>query len=116
MSTWTATKLRDKVLEHLNIKSSANSAEAEDAQVVDELWTGVHAELLKKENISFPVNAIPEYAQPGLVLYLAGEAAPKFGFTGPDRVEAELGKQEGLRKLNEQEEGEDYGTPPLTFF
>lgn len=116
MANWTAIQLRNAVLEHINIKGRADSAEAEDAQIVDDLYTSEYPQLAKLGLVQWTSNAIPEWAQHPLTLYLAGFAARKFCFTGQRLMEAQNDTRLGWQKLSQQMSSDDTGPVKIDFF
>ena len=116
MATWTSIQLRDAVLEHLNIKARGDSAEPEDAQVVDDLYNSEYPGLAKLGLVQWAKDEIPDWAQHPLTLYLAGYAARKFCFSGQRLAEAMNDTRMGREKLYEQMASQDQGPPALDFF
>lgn len=116
MANWTGTQLRNAVLEQLNIKARGESAEAEDAQVVDDLYASEYPGLVKLGLAQWTQNAIPDWAQHPMTLYLAGFAARKFCFSGQRLMEAKEDTRLGLVKLQAQLAQEDKGPVAVDFF
>jgi hypothetical protein len=115
VATRTAINVRDAVLEHLNIKAQGDSAVAEDALKADDVYTSVYKQLLKKGLAQWAKNSVPEQVWEPLTLYLAGFVARKFGFTGQRRVDALDDTRQGLRLLQEQASGIDFGPTQVEF-
>jgi hypothetical protein len=116
MAAWTAAQLRNKVLEHLNIKTRADSAEAEDALIVDEIYDSEYGALHKLNLVQWSKGSIPNWAQRGLVLYLAGEAASSFNYSGQALLDKQNDGKRGLTKLQQQTAGDITGPPKIDFF
>jgi len=111
VANWTAATLRNRVLERLGVKGRGQSAAAEDAQAVDDLWVSLYEQLLAEEHAPFTSGAVPEWAQQPLVKMLAGEAAPLFGFHGERLVEHAVAANEGRTQLQRQTTGKKGRTP-----
>jgi len=113
MATWTSIELRNRVLEHLGVKQSAQSANAEDAKVVDEAINSAHDRLRKLQLVPFDLSAIPTWAQVPLRDYVAGDVARSFGFgdtlkPGQAAAELELRRQLTARRQPLPIEVRDY--------
>jgi hypothetical protein len=116
MATWTAIQIRNGVLEHLNIKAKGASANAEDAQKVDDLYNSAYPKLAKKGLTPWLQGAVDEEAQEPLIAYLAGFAAPKFGFSGGRLAEIKALAREALKDLYEQSSTTDQGPTKATYY
>lgn len=111
MAVWTATDLRNRVLERLNIKAKSQPATAEDALVVDDAYVSIYDQLRKLELMPFAIGAIPDWAQLPLVKYVAGQVAGEFGYRGARLQDKVLEAGSGLKELQQQNAGEKQPVP-----
>jgi len=105
MAALTKAELRNRVLQHLGVLGSGQSAQAADAALVDEAIDAAHSTLSKQALVPFAISAVPEWAQVPLRDYVAGDVAQSFGYTGARFVELKSGQSAGERALSKQVAG-----------
>ena len=105
MADWTAAQLRNAVLVRLGITGQGQTASGADAQLVDDVFTSVHAQLRKKGYAPFLTSAVPDWAKQPLTDYVAWKVYPAFGFTGQREASIVNNGREGERELVAQAGG-----------
>ena len=111
MATLTKAQLRNRVLQHLGVLGSGQTARADDADVVDEAIDAAHARLRKPGLVPFATSAVPEWAQVPLRDYVAGDVAQLFGY-GAERIgEFKAGQRAGEAELARQVAGFRHKVP-----
>lgn len=88
MTTYTLAQLRDRVLGKLGVLSGTETATAEDAALVEQVATNVHAMLDREIFLTWTTAAIPDTVMEPLTYIVAARCADDFGL--PDARRAEL--------------------------
>lgn len=113
---WTGVQLRNAALERLGVKALGQTAAAEYASRMDDIWTSLYSQLYAEQLLLFDSDSVADWAQQPLVKILAAEAAPEFGFVGP-RLAGILGAgAEGMRELATQARGKRKRIPAKANF
>lgn len=81
MATMTKSDIATRVLRRLKVLAIGQTASSEDSTFVEERIDSAHDELRKAGLAPFALASVPEWAQPGLIDYVAVDAAPDFGVT-----------------------------------
>ena len=105
MATLTKAELSARVLEHLGVKSAANSANGNDDELVQEAIDAAHDRLRRFSVVPFALSAIPMWAQTPLRDYVAGDVAQAFGMSGQRLMEFKSAAQAAERELYRQTSG-----------
>lgn len=79
MGNWTASTLRNRVLEYVGAKAAGQPASAEDASLVDDAVESAHDRLRGIGLAPFELTAIPPWAQTSLKEYVGGDVGREFG-------------------------------------
>ena len=96
MATITKATLRNRVLSNIGVLAAGETANAEDALLVEEKIDSVHAILLGKKLLQWDTNAIPDYAILPMIAMVSSWTRPAFEMPGPSG-EWTIGEQ-GLRR------------------
>jgi hypothetical protein len=101
----TKAQLRNRVLQHLGVLGAGQTANAEDADLVDEAIDAAHERLRKLGLVPFATSAVPPWAQIPLRDFVAGDVAQAFGMSGQRLAEFKRTGDEGERELRRQVAG-----------
>ena len=114
MANLTKAQLAARVLEHLGVKSAADSVEASDDAFVQEAIDAAHDRLRRFGLVPFATSAIPTWAQIQLRDYVAGDVAQAFGLGGARLGEFKAGARAAERELFRQVSGSRHPMPIVT--
>lgn len=111
MANWTDDDVVNGALEHLGIKPSNQSADAESFLTGTNCYASVYPQLRKMGLAPWASDSVEEEAQQPLAKYLAAQLAVKFGFTGERLMAIKFDGDLGLRELTEQAAGDRQVVP-----
>jgi hypothetical protein len=111
MTTYTLAQLRNRVLGKLGVLSGTETATAEDAALVEQVATNVHAMLDREVYVTWVLSAIPDTIMEPLTYIVAARCADDFGL--PDSRRAELWTLHGaaMGEIRTQVQAEENSAP-----
>lgn len=75
----TRTDIRNRVLKKLRVLAAGESADADDAAVVDAAVAEKHEQLINRGLVAWDVDSVPPYAVGPFVTIVAAECCDEFG-------------------------------------
>jgi hypothetical protein len=102
MTTYTKAQLRNRVLQELGVLAGAETANADDAALVDAVIEDQHAMLDREILVTWSTSAIPDTVMEPLVLLVAARCAGRFGLPADRRQELLLLHDASMSQLRVQ--------------
>lgn len=96
----TKSELVSAVLRRLRVLAAGETADANDADLVGEVYDSEYQQLKLLGLVPFDSNAVASWAERPLVRYIAAEVGPEFGHS--NEMENQAKKDRALRDLRTQ--------------
>jgi hypothetical protein len=114
VATYTKAQLRNRVLRELGVLAGGGeTAEADDAAIVEEMIDAQHAMLERQVFVTWTTSAIPDTVYEPLALVVSARLAGSFGLPDARRQELLALAAEGMAELHTQTQARDDSTAPI---